>query len=408
MKDPYRIHTGNLVVGEREKRFVNQVLDSSLVSEGRFVKRFEDEWAKYIGTEFCVAMNSGSSALMAGMIALGHTEAGKKGFSPLGRSIEVATTPFTYMATVNSIGMAGHIPVFVDIEGERLGMDPERLAQELEENPSIEAVLPVHIMGIPCRIDEIARVCRRHKVRLAEDNCQGYGSKYKGKMLGSFGLWSACSFFIAHTVQVGEMGCLNTSDRLMRRLFEKVKSNGRTSEFDWQLERFYADSLMESLDLHKRYYHDIEGGNFRTQEFSAAMACGQMGGIKGIIRRRNDNVRFLIDELSDLEPRIRLPVYSREYAYLGFPVVLNDARLDRATVRARLERMGVETRPMYGCLPLDMPSLGCYRERYKGRLPVAERVGRKAFYVGCHQFLEQSDLEFLARAIRRAVGKTSG
>lgn len=397
----YKIPTGDWVCTPEERKNVNDVLDSGMISEGKYCNEFSEKWAKYIGTPYCTTLNSGSSALIVGLRALNYK---------LKKFMKVATTPFTYVATVNSIYLTGNTPVYVDIDRKTLGMSPESLKKTLDENPDIDAVLVVHIMGIPSRIDEIKEICDERGVFLLEDNCQAYGTKYKGKMLGSYGIWSACSFFIAHTIQVSEMGTLNTHDRDLFRIFDKLKSNGRTSSFDKEKEKYYKEDVEHNLkDLHPRYYHDMISGNYRAQEFSGAIACAQFEKIDDIIGKRNDNVKYLLDNLvpkyGDL---LQFPIYDKDTSYLGFPMVITEKALtsgkikNRKWIREEFEKRGIETRPMYGCLPLDMPSLQVEETL---SIPEAEYVGRNAWYIGCFQYLKKEDLDYIIKVFDDVLGE---
>lgn len=397
MKRKFKIQTGDLIVTDEEKKVINEILDSGQLSEGKYVQKFERNWAKYIGTKHCCLLNSGTSALMVGFKALEQVQ-------NLRFSI---TTPFTYVATVNSTAIFGHYPNFVDINPETMGMDAESLKIFFEQQDwyweNNTMVLPVHIMGIPCEIDKIQRLCKKFKVTLFEDNCQAYGTKYKGKMLGSYGDLSACSFYIAHTLQCSEMGSLNTNSRYLRRLFDKIKSNGRTSSFDKHKEKYYKTKFEDSDDFHPRYYHDVIGGNFRTTEFSAALAYVQLKEIDTIIKKRNDNVKYLNEQLEPYSDIIKLPMYHKDFAYLGYPLVINKPNIiSRKKMRLEIENRGIETRPLYGCLPNDMPSLKKHYE-LKQELPNAEHIGRNAFYFGCHQYLTQEDLDYIVTSIKQIL-----
>lgn len=384
----YRVKTGDLIITKSERNRILDVLDSGNISEGKNCREFEKSWAEYIGTNYCTVLNSGTSALIVGLTALNHI---------LGKNLRIATTPFTYIATINAILMTGNTPVFVDIDMDTYGMSPEKL-EPILENENIDIVLPVHIMGIPCKIIEIKRLCNKYDVILVEDNCQSYGTKnIDGKMLGSYGMWSTCSFFIAHTLQCSELGSLNTNILDLQRIFDKLKSNGRTSMYDIEFEDYYINKMEDDdRDLHPRYYHDMVSGNFRTTEFSGALANAQFENIDFVIKKRNENVKYLIDALKKYSDIIQFPIYTKDIAYLGFPLlILKPDLISRRDFRKHLEDNRIETRPMYGCLPFDMPSLKQFKDGYRDKLKNTEYIGRNTFYVGCHQYLTKDDLDYM-------------
>lgn len=396
-RNKFRIQTGNLTISQPERERIIKILDTGNVSEGENCREFENSWANFIGTKYCTVINSGTSALIVGLIALKYKL--KK------ESLKVATTPFTYVATINSILMTGGIPIFVDIDKDSYGINPQSL-EEILKTQDVDVVMVVHLMGIPSRINEIKNICDKYNVILVEDNCQSYGTKnYDDKMLGSYGLWSACSFFIAHTLQCSELGSLNTNDKDMRRIFNKLKSNGRTSDYNPELESYYINEIeKDKRDLHPRYYHDMISGNFRTTEFSCALANGQFENIDFIITKRNENVKYLIDNLKQFSTVIQFPLYSKSYTYLGFPLmILRPDLISRKEFRKQLEDNSIETRPMFGCLPFDMPSLSKFKDEYMGKLDIAEYVGRQTFYIGCHQYLIQDDLDYIISIFKKIL-----
>jgi len=394
----YKIQTGDWKITDNERKAINNVLDSGRISEGKYCEKFENKYAKFIGTKYCSVTNSGTSSLIVGMRAMNNLYKNNG---------EIATTPFTYIATINSMLLTDNEPSFIDIEPETMGMCPEALKIRLEENPDIKAIAPVHIMGIPCKIDKIKKIANKYKIPVIEDNCQSYGSKYKGKMLGSYGLFSTSSFFIAHNLQVSEMGAINTNNRDMRRVIDKLKSNGRTSKYDTNKEYFFKNKVYKDKnDLHQRYFHDMISGNYRAQEFSASLGYEQLKEIKTLIKKRNDNVKYLNENLEEVSDVLKLPKYDKDIAYLGYPIIINKPEvISRASIRDKVEKAGIETRPMYGNLPIDMPSLKDFKKDCENKMPNADHIGRNAWYIGCHQYLKREDLDYIIKTIKKIIVK---
>lgn len=398
----YVVPTGEWKCSANERKAINNVLTSGRISEGPKTKEFEKRFAEFIGTKYCISTNSGTSALIVGLRAM-------KEIGLLKDKQSVVVPAFTYIATVNSVIMAGFNPVFCDIHRQTFGLDPKKLNNFLSSRSDVGAVIVVHIMGIPAQIDKIKKVCKKHNVKLIEDTCQAYGTKYRNKMLGSWGLWSAHSFFVAHTLQCSELGAINTNDKTIARFCDKIKSNGRTASFDKHLEKYYSIPKWDKrfYDLHERYYHDVVGGNFRTQEFSTALACEQLKNVKNIIRKRNENVRVLNEALENYQDVIQLPKWNKNIAYLGYPLLINKPeKISRYDFRQKLEKVGIETRPLYGNLVKIMPSLeqhNFYRFRTDNALSVTDDVGNNAFYVGCHQHISNKKLDYMIKAFKKIL-----
>ena len=394
--DPIRV--GDLVLGDEEREAVREIIDSGRLSEGPFVRRFEKAWSNYIGTRECVLLSSGTSAIIAGLTALrtGDYIEGTK----------VVTTPLTYVATSNAVVLSGFEPVFVDVDPESFLITPEmvRALLEEEDDPSSFAlILPVHLMGNPCDMDGMNSVAHEYGLVTFEDSAQAHGSQYKGRRTGSLSLLSDFSFYIAHNIQAGELGALVTDDPSIASLVRRIKANGRICDCQVCVRLDGAcPHLRGNDDPDPRFTHDLIGYNFKTMEFPAAIALCQLEKADAILERRQENVKRLNEALEPLADVLATPSFSPDVSYLAYTLVIKDPkRFHRARVCRELERAGIETRPLFGCIPTQQPAYASYHDRYKGRLPVAERLGTDAFYVGCHQYLSEEQLDHMASTLRK-------
>ncbi|MDP7081156.1 MAG: DegT/DnrJ/EryC1/StrS family aminotransferase [Candidatus Undinarchaeales archaeon] len=394
--DPIRV--GDLILGDEEREAIGKIIDSGRISEGPFVRRFEREWAKYVGTRECVLLNSGTSALIAGIAAL-----------KVGEYIDgtrVVTTPLTYVATSNAIILNGLEPVYVDVDPETFIITPQTVSALLEEEDdpsSFAMLLPVHLMGYPCDMDGMDAVVKKYGLVTFEDSAQAHGSRYKGKRTGSLSLLSDFSFYIAHNIQAGELGALVTDDPNIARLVRKIKANGRVCDCSVCVRSTgECPHLRDEDDPDPRFTHDLIGYNFKTMEFQAAIALCQLQKADWILERRQENVRRLNEALEPLADVLATPPFSPDVSYLAYTLVIKDPkRFPRARICREMEHAGIETRPLFGCIPTQQPAYASYRDRYKGRLPVAERLGSDAFYVGCHQYLSEEQLDHMASTLRK-------
>jgi CDP-6-deoxy-D-xylo-4-hexulose-3-dehydrase len=158
-----------------------------------------------------------------------------------------------------------------------------------------------------------------------------------------------------------------------------------------------------------RFLHEEIGYNFKTTEFSTAIANAQISRAADIASRRRQNVRTLNDLLDRHSDLLRLPKYSDDVSYLGYPIVIGDPdRLNRERLLEALESEGIETRPLFGCIPVHQPAFAHMRKKYQGRLPNAEYIGANGFYIGCHQYLEDDDLQHVSEAFDKAIAKVMG
>ncbi|MHA1409555.1 MAG: DegT/DnrJ/EryC1/StrS family aminotransferase [Candidatus Odinarchaeia archaeon] len=402
-----RIKVGDLKIGEQERNLINDILDSNRISEHKYVFNFEKEWAKFIGTKYSILLNSGTSALIAGLMALLYD----KRFPKIKKEAKVITSPVTYIATSNAIRLAGLEPVYVDIHLDDFTLIPEKVEETIEsfDKDDFGIILPVHLMGYPNDMDILSDISKKYDLVLFEDAAQSHGSLYKGKKTGMFSLLADYSFYIAHNVQVGEMGAIVTDDQDIWKWVKKIKANGRVCDCPVCTRDKgicpYEDKNPDT-DYDPRFLHDILGYNFKVMEFQAAIGLVQLEKINEIIKKRQQNVKFLNKNLNKFSDILQLPKYSDDVSYLAYPIVIKrgkDRKITRKYLRQRLEEMGIETRPLFGCIPLHQPSYSYLKNEYEKKLPNAEYIGENGFYIGCHQYLSEDDLEYIVYSFENVL-----
>jgi CDP-4-dehydro-6-deoxyglucose reductase, E1 len=377
------------------------ILDSGRISEGKTVAAFERKFSKIIGTKYCVLVNSGTSALIAGLLALIYDER----YPKVKKGAKVITTPTTYIATSNAIKLVGLEPVFVDVNLETFDVIPEQIEKILENSNSDDycMILPVHLMGYPANMDKINEIANKYDLITFEDTAQAHGSKYNGKNTGTLSLLADYSFYIAHNIQVGEMGAIVTDDEKIYKNIKKIKANGRVCDCV-VCTRSKGICPKSHLERDPRFLHEFIGYNFKTMEFQAALGLIQLNRFDEIIEKRQSNVQFLNKKLSKFSDRIILPKFSKDYSYLAYPIIiLPDSEINREVIRTRLLENGVESRPLFFSIPTQQPSFQSYKTLYKDKLPNADYIGDNAFYIGCHQYLSDEDLNKIIEAFEKAL-----
>lgn len=391
-----QIRVGDLRLDDTDREALHKVIDSGRLSEGEMVNKFEKAWADFIGTKYCIATSSGSGALIAGLTAL-------KYYKNLKPGTKVITSPLTYIATSSAISVVGFEPVYVDVSLKTFGIFPEALELYLEKQKNIEdhsIILPVHLMGYPLKMDRINEVAKQYGLITLEDTAQAHGTIYKGLKAGAMSLLSTFSFYIAHNIQVGEMGAVNTDNQEIAKLVKKIKTQGRacdcsacTRSQGW-CPKINSNSLKDDQD--PRFSHDLIGYNFKAMEFQAALGLSQLDKIEWIIKKRQENVKYLNEILMRYSNVLQLPEYSENVSYLAYPIVIIKPKvISRQELRLRLEDAGIETRPLFGCIPTQQRAYSHLKSQYEGRLPTAEYLGLNGFYIGCHQYLTENDLEYM-------------
>ena len=397
-KSKKRISVGEFKTNKRIKKYILDVLNSQRISEYNYVRAFEKKWAEFIGTKYSITLNSGTSALIAGLEAIKNKYFIKKGS-------KIITTPLTYIATVNAIVLTGFSPVFIDIDIQNFGISPQAVESFLEEvkNPQeYSVIIPVHLMGYPVEMDKIIKIANKYGLLIIEDSSQAHGTIYRGQKVGTFSLLSTYSFYIAHNIQVGQLGAVVTDNIDIIHLIKQIKSNGRICTCDI-CTRSEGNCPYQKADFDPRFTHNLIGYNFRTMEFQAAIALAQLEDIENIIKKRQENVKILNEYLSGFSDILQLPKFSENISYLAYPLILKDENMSVARLKRDLEKAGIETRPLFGSIP-NQPAYAYLKSEYKGKLPNAQYLGKKGFYIGCHQYLEEEDLEYISNIFKEVFG----
>ncbi len=387
------LKVGEYIIGQEEKNIIMDVLDSGRISEYKYVAEFEKRFAKIIGTKYCTLVNSGTSALIAGLTALLYDER----FPKVKKGSKVITTPLTYIATSNAIKLVGLEPVFTDVNINTFDIMPEEIEKILENgNPDeYSIILPVHLIGYPCDMDKINEIAVKYDLVTFEDSAQAHGTKYKGKNTGTMSLLSEYSFYIAHNIQVGEMGAVVTDDERINTLIKKIKANGRMCDCKI-CTRSKGFCPKSDIDGDPRFLHDMIGYNFKTMEFQAALGLVQLDKFDDIIKLRQRNVKLLNEKLAEFNHIFILPYYSEDISYLAYPLIIRkESGINREDFRKKILAEGIESRPLFGSIPTQQPAYSEYKEFYENKIPNSDYIGRNAFYIGCHQYLNEDDIDYI-------------
>lgn len=256
-----------------EKAYLNECVDSSFVSSvGKYVDRFEMEFAQYVGAKYAIATVNGTAALHISLI-----------LADVKKDDEVITQPLTFVATCNAISYTGAKPIFVDVDLDTMGLSPNALAEFLEANCELEdgkcinkmtnrvirACVLMHTFGHPCKIDEIKEICDNWSIALVEDSAESLGSYYKGKHTGTFGKIGAFSFNGNKIITSGGGGVIVTDDE---ELAKRAKHITTTAKIPHSYE----------------YVHDEIAYNYRLPNINAALLVAQMENLDKFLANKRE------------------------------------------------------------------------------------------------------------------------
>jgi perosamine synthetase len=255
-------------LGDEEKKEVLMVLDEGILTSpalegGKRVQEFESLLRRYLSIKHVIAVNSGTSALLAALLALGLKEGD-----------EVLLPSFTFVASANSVVAARGTPVFVDINEADYTMDIKDLATKITERT--RAIMPVHLYGHPADLDEIIELAKSNSLEIIEDACQSLGSEYRKRQTGTIGSMGCFSMYASKVLTSGEGGAITTDDDLLADRLRMIRNHGMVEGYDTR----------------------VFGLNLRLPEISAAIAKGQMKKLNEMLEKRRNNAKLLADLLS--------------------------------------------------------------------------------------------------------------
>ncbi|RRR77142.1 MAG: DegT/DnrJ/EryC1/StrS family aminotransferase [Candidatus Viridilinea halotolerans] len=346
------------LIGREEEAAVLEVLRSGMLAQGPKVAELESAFAARCAVPHAIAVSNGTAALFLALLAHG-----------IGPGDEVITTPFSFIATGNSILMTGARPVFVDIEPQTFNLDVDQLAAAITERT--RAIMPVHLYGHPAAMDAILALAERHGLAIIEDAAQAVGASYQGRPAGSFG--TACfSLYATKNIMSGEGGMVTTQSA---EVAEKLR-------------------LLRNHGSRVRYHHDMLGYNLRLTDLQAAIGLAQLEKLEDFTTRRIANATFLNAQIK--HPQITTPTSQPDVRHVYHQYTLRIAGDRDAAVR-QLSAAGVGNAIFY---PILIPHQPFYREMgYNTQLPVAEQTTQEVLSLPVHPALSEADLAQIAQAV---------
>jgi perosamine synthetase len=347
-------------IGEAEKQAVMEVLNSGMLAQGPRTAKFEERFAQVCGVKHAIATSSGTTALHIALLA-----------HDIGEGDEVITTPFTFIASANSILFTGAKPVFVDIDPETFNIDPKLIERAI--TPKTKAIMPVHLYGYVCDMDALQAIADKHSLVIVEDACQAVGASYKDKKAGSFG--TGCfSLYATKNVMSGEGGMITTDDDALAEKCRMLRNHG----------------------MKRRYYHDMLGFNFRMTDLCAAIGLVQLDRLEEFTAKRRANAAYLNTAIES----VITPTAKEHYGHVWHQYTVRvDGGRDRDAAVKQLSEAGVGTGIFY---PVPAHQQDYMREIVGSlSLPVAEQLAKEVISLPVHPQLSQEDLAQIAAEVNK-------
>jgi dTDP-4-amino-4,6-dideoxygalactose transaminase len=392
------IGVGGYQCSRKEKLYVQQVLDSNRISYGPWTRKFELMFAQLHGCKFAIFCNSGTSALQIALAALKEKNSWNDGD-------EVIVPATTFISTSNVIIYNKLKPVFVDVDPVTYNISPQ--AAERAVGPLTRAILPVHLFGQPCDMEPIMELARSWNLRVVEDSCETMFAKYRGRSVGSFGDIGCFSTYVAHILITGVGGLATTNDPELYVLLRSLINHGRDSIY-LSIDDDDATNPGRLKEIIKNRFSFVRfGHSFRATEMEAALGCAQLEDYEDRIRIRQRNARVISAMLKPYVDYLQLPFTcpDRDHVFMMYPIVIKkDAPFSKEDLVYYLEvEENIETRDM---LPLINQPI--YEDIFVNQddYPVSKWLVDNGFYIGCHPYLEEEDLERIGGAFKRAIGRS--
>jgi dTDP-4-amino-4,6-dideoxygalactose transaminase len=378
---PYIVF-GSPQIGEEEIAEMCATLRSGWIGTGPKVRRFEDLFRDYVGARHAVAVNSCTAALHLSLLVSG-VEAGD----------EVITTPMTFCATANAILHAGGRPVFVDVDPDTMNLDPAAVAAAI--TPRTRAIVPVHLAGRPCPMDEILALAGRHGLLVIEDAAHCIEGRYRGRKIGAISPLTCFSFYVTKNMTTGEGGMVTTdNDELAARL--KM----------YALHGMSADAWHRFSDKGYKHYQVVfPGFKYNMTDMQASLGLHQVGRLEPHLRRRNEIWRQYDEAFADLPvrtPAVVDPDTDHARHLYTLRVMPWYGGKSRDEVLQALHILGIGTGVHYTALHLHP----YYREAFgyrEGMFPHAEKIGATTLSLPLSAKLTAAEVDQVIDAVRAVL-----
>ncbi len=391
MKIPF----GTITITKESRQLIDKILDSGRVSNGKYVREFEERFAELVGVKEAVAVSSGTDADVLALAVL--YDFGAK------RGDEIIIPALSFVATGNAVLHAGFIPVFVDVERETLNINPDLIEKSITKKT--RAIMPVHLMGKPAKMDIINKIAQKHKLHVIEDAAEAHGAVYKNKNIGAWADMGAYSVYLAHIITTVEGGIITTNNTEFAEILRSLRCHGRACKCKICVVNttsgYCAKRFKHGKDI--RFVFERVGYSAKMNELEAAVGLGSLSMYHQIIEKRRNNLLAMIEQLKEFRDYFT-SISEEKNEKIGphaFPIIIKEnAPFKRDELVTYLDENGVDTRDLFSSIPTQCP--GFEFLGYKpGDFPNSEYIGNNGLHVGVHQDLNQAHIDYLFKTFKK-------
>jgi len=397
-----------------QNEMVNLV-DSSLdfwLTYGKYSKEFEENFAAYLGVQYALLVNSGSSANLLAFMALTSPTLGDRAIK---RGDEVITIAAGFPTTIAPIVQFGAVPVFIDIEVETFNVDVSMLETAL--SAKTKAVMIAHTLGNPFNVKAVKEFCSSHGLWLIEDNCDALGSRFDGRFTGTWGDIGTSSFYPPHHMTMGEGGAVYTNNRVLRRIMLSMRDWGRDCWCDSGCDdtckkRFSVQYGSLPYGYDHKYVYGHFGYNLKATDMQAAIGCAQLDKLPSFIDKRKSNFDRITAGLKSVADKIILPTATAgsDPSWFGYLMTRRDGvDFGRNELAKFLESRNIQTRNLFAGNILRHP---CFDELVKdvgyrvvGELPNTDKIMNDSLWIGLYPGMTDEMIDYMTSSIVEFISK---
>jgi len=373
---------GSQWIDDEDIKAVVEVLKEDWITQGPTITQFEETLAKYVGSRYAVAFNSGTSALHGAMFVAG-----------VSTGDEVITSPITFLATANSFVYLGGIPVFVDIDPTTVCIDPQRIEDAITSRTKV--IAPVDMAGYPVDMHKIRAIARKYKLIIIEDAAHALGARRYGKMVGQEADMTMFSFHPVKHITTGEGGMIVTDNEEYAERLRMFRNHGITRDPN----QFISNDGPWYYEMH------ILGYNYRITDIQCALGISQLKKLEDFIKRRNEIADTYDSAFQDLPGIITPPLppwTDSRHAFHLYPIQITGN--ERRDVMVKLKERGILTQVHY--IPIHCQPF--YQEKFgfqKGQFPYAEDYYKHELSLPIFPKMNDQDVEKVISSVFSVLGE---
>ncbi len=374
----YKFPLATATWGQEEQEAMQRVIASGMYTMGANVQAFERDFARYVGSNYCVMVNSGSSAILLMVAALFYTKNKKL---QLKRGDEVIVPAVSWSTTYYPLYQYGLKIKFVDIDLQTLNYDLDQLEQAVTDKT--RAIMAVNLLGNPNDFARIQQIIDGRDIVLMEDNCESMGAKFQGKQAGTFGVMGGYSSFFSHHISTMEGGLIVTDDEELYQILLSLRAHGWTRNLPKQ--NLICDEKSED-PFEESFRFVLPGYNVRPLEIEGALGVEQVKRLPMLIEERRKNGKLFQLAMTD-HPDIIIQQEIGDSSWFGFSLVIRPgSNLTRKKLLSKLNDLGFECRPIVAGNFAKNEVVKYFDSEVHGELKNAEHIDKNALFIGNHHY----------------------